>query len=176
MLQRCHDRQNSAVSSRRSGKGLVADEWQLLKREIRRFGSITSAIELKIIGDKRGAHHKRSQEALTVHRLAPRSHVSALAICSRHFLDWLVRHRYNHSSRFFGRPFDDACTPKPRLTEVPPGYDVWVKASPSADLIHNSNRVKSPRFQEGKIPIFRIGALLILINKMVFFLVRLILL
>jgi hypothetical protein len=48
---------------------------------------------------------------------------------------------------------------------VPPGYDVRVKDLLSADLIHNSDRVKSPRFQEGKIPIFRIGALLILINK-----------
>ncbi|SDA29472.1 hypothetical protein SAMN05216315_1467 [Nitrosospira sp. Nsp18] len=33
---------------------------------------------------------------------------------------------------------------------------------------HNSNRVKSPQLEEGKIPFFRIGALLILLNKIKF--------
>ena len=33
---------------------------------------------------------------------------------------------------------------------------------------HNSNRVKLPQLEEGKIPFFRIGALLILLNKIKF--------
>jgi hypothetical protein len=33
---------------------------------------------------------------------------------------------------------------------------------------HNSNRVKLPQLEEGKIPFFRIGALLILLNGIKF--------
>jgi hypothetical protein len=42
------------------------------------------------------------------------------------------------------------------------------KFAPEYSHYHNSNRVKLPQSEEGKIPFFRIGALLILLNGIKF--------
>jgi hypothetical protein len=47
-------------------------------------------------------------------------------------------------------------------------YDKRIKPHTRARQYHNSNRVKFPQFEEGKIPFFRIGALLILTNRVIF--------
>ncbi|MGH8684195.1 MAG: hypothetical protein ACREUM_02480, partial [Nitrosospira sp.] len=55
---------------------------------------------------------------------------------------------------------------------------VWREEEPAASReekfplfdrhYHNPNRVKSPHSEDGKIPFFRIGALLIWVNKIMF--------
>ncbi|SHM32257.1 hypothetical protein SAMN05216428_1277 [Nitrosospira sp. Nsp11] len=42
------------------------------------------------------------------------------------------------------------------------------KSAPEYSYYHNSNRVKLPQSEEGEIPFFRIGALLILLNGIKF--------